>query len=193
MGSSDNIWNKYQRWCRLLILLCKGGGFVCKDILSKMGIKDIADGAEIYSKLRPYKRKIQEMGFYHQKNLLPDNEVIDTTKMDITLSTHIIEILDQRQDYSQMLKLRGLWIKLLHMPECERSITEQQFIEYWNEISYLLKVLNYDMNLVKGLETEGHLSQELENTLQDITHKIEGRVWYLFIHSFFTSLIFSIV
>ena len=67
MASSLDIWNKYQRWCRLLILLCKGGGFVCKDILSKMGIKDVTDGAEIYSKLRPYKRKIQEMGFYHPK------------------------------------------------------------------------------------------------------------------------------
>ena len=141
-----------------------------------MGIKDITDGTEIYSKLRPYKRKIQEMGFYLQKNLLPDNEVIDTKKIDITLSTHIIEILDQKQDYSQMHKLRGLWIKLLHMPECERSVTEQQFKEYWNEISYLLKVLNYDMNLVKDLETEGHLTQDLENTLQDITHKIKGRV-----------------
>ena len=178
MASSLDIWNKYQRWCRLLILLCKGGGFVCKDILSKMGIKDVTDGAEIYSKLRPYKRKIQEMGFYHQKNLLPDNEVIDTSKMDITLSTHIIQILDQQQDYSRILKLRSLWIKLLHMPEGERSMTEQQFKEYWDEISLLLEIFHYDINLVKGLETEGHLSQELENTLQDITHKIKGRVLY---------------
>ena len=98
--------------------------------------------------------------------------------MDITLSTHIIQILDQQQDYSRILKLRSLWIKLLHMPEGERSMTEQQFKEYWDEISLLLAIFHYDINLVKGLETEGHLSQELENTLQDITHKIKGRVLY---------------
>ena len=176
MASSHDIWNNYQRWCRLLILLCKGGGFVCKDILSKIGIKDIKDGAEVYSKLRPYRRKIEEMGFYHQKKLLPDNEVIDTTEMDITLSTHIIQILDQLKDYSQIIKLRRLWIKLLNMPESERSLTQQQFKEYWDEISSLLTVFHYNMNLVKALKTEDHLSQELQNTLQDITHKIKGMV-----------------
>ena len=176
MASSHYIWNKYQRWCRLLILLCKGGGLVCEDILSKIGIKDITDGREIYGKLRPYRRKIEEMGIYHRKLLLPDNEVIDTTKMDITLSTHVIQILDHQQDYSLMFKLRQLWIKLFNMPERERSLTEQQFREYWDEISLLLTVFHYNMNLVKGLKTEGHLSQELENTLHDITHKLKGRV-----------------
>ena len=176
MASSRNLWNKYQRWCRLLILLCKGGGFVCKDILSKMGVKDVTDGAEIYRKLRPYKKNIEKMGFYYQKKLLPDNQVIDTTEMDIRLSTHIIEILDQQQDYSQIPKLRGLWIELLHMPGSERSMTEQQFQYYWDEISLLLTVFHYNMNLVKALETEDHLSQELENTLQDINHKIKGIV-----------------
>lgn len=177
MPSSHDIWKTYQRWCRLLILLCEGGEFLWKDILPKMGIKDVTDGREIYSKLRFHKRKKKEMGLYHQKSLLPENEVIDTTKTDISLRTHIIQILDQTEEYSQIVKLRRLWIELLHMSEDERIMKEKQFKEYWDDISLLLtKHFNFDMDLVKDLKTESHLTQDFESILQVVTKKIEGTV-----------------
>ena len=174
MASLHDILNKYQKWCRLVILIQDGGEFVCKDILSKMGIKDTTDGAEIYKKLKPYENEIIKMTFYQQKALLPDNEVIDTTKMDISLSTHIIQILDKTQNYPLISELRRKRNELFHMKEEKRAMTEQLFNYYWDSISRLLTGLRYDINLIKDLKTEDNLSQEHEKTLEDIIHNIKG-------------------
>ena len=176
MDSYSDIWNKHRRWCRLIIFLYQYGESACKDILSKMGIKDVKNGAEIYSKLEPYEREIEKMGFYHKKNLLPVDKVIDTSKMDIILSTHIIEILDKQEDYPLIFKLRRKWIELLFMSNSERDLTEQQFKDYWNKISLLLSDLHCDMKLVKDLKTEQNLSKEHEKILEEITNKIKGTI-----------------
>ena len=94
MASLTDIWNKYRKWCRLVILLHEGGEIVCKDILCKIGVTNVTDGVEIYQKLEPYKETIKKMRGYQKKVLLPDNKVIDTAKLDFALNTHIIEILD---------------------------------------------------------------------------------------------------
>ena len=176
MASFPDVWNKCQRWCRLVILLQQGGLSVCKNIMSEMGIKDITDGAEIYRKMKPFEEQIKAMGFYQQKTLLPDGEVIDTSLMDISLSTYIIQVLDKLQKYPQIIELRYKRTELFFMSEEERSMTEKEFSDYWDKISELLNGLHYNMSLIKGLKTEDHLSQEHQKTLKDITHKIKGSI-----------------
>ena len=176
MTSIHDILKKYKKWCRLVILIQEGGEFVCKDILSKMGIKDITDGAEISRKLKPYKKEITKMTFYQQKTLLPDNEVIDTTKMDISLSTHIIQILDKTQNYPLIPELRQKRNELFHMKEEKRAMTEQLYNFYWNNISQLLAGLHYDISLMEGLKIEDPISQEREKTLEDIIRNIKGSI-----------------
>lgn len=176
MSSIPEIWSKYQRWSRLVILLFQGGQSICKNILAEMGIKDTTDGAEVYSILKPYEKKIKKLGFYQRKTLLPDNEIIDITKMDISLSTHIIQILDTQQNYPLIAELRYKRNELFFMSEGKRDITQQQFSDNWDKISKLLTTLNYDMNLINYLKTTEHLSQEHEKILKDVIYKIKGSV-----------------
>ena len=176
MSSIPEIWLKYQRWSRLVILLFQGGQSICKNILAEMGIKDTTDGAEVYSILKPYEKKIKKLGFYQRKTLLPDNEIIDITKMDISLSTHIIQILDKQQNYPLIAELRYKRNDLFFMSEGKRDITQQQFNDNWDNISKLLTTLNYDMNLINYLKTTEHLSQEHEKMLKDIIYKVKGSV-----------------
>ena len=184
------IWYKYKKWCRLVILLFQGGQFACKNILSKLGMKDTTDGAEFYSKLKPYESKIKKLGFFQRKTLLPDNEVIDLKKMDISLSTHVIQLLDTQKNYPQIAELRYQRTELFFMPEKERGMTEQQFSEYWDRISQLLASLNYDIDLVKCLKTAEHLSQEHEKILKDITYKVKGNIEFVFYFSVYFLLSF---
>ena len=175
MASHHHIWKKFGKWCRLIILIHRGGEFVCKDILSqKMGIKDTTDGAEIYRKLKPYEKKIKTMAIDQQKALLPDNEVTDTIKMDLSLITCIIQILDTTQNYPLIAELRLKRIELFHLAECKRDLTEQLFNEHWDKISQSLTNLQYNIDLMKELKTEDPLSQEHEKTLKDITHNMKG-------------------
>lgn len=176
MSSIPEIWLKYQRWSRLVILLFQGGQSICKNILAEMGIKDTTDGAEVYSILKPYEKKIKKLGFYQRKTLLPDKEIIDITKMDISLSTHIIQILDTQQNYPLIAELRYKRTELFFMSEGKRDITQQQFSDNWDKISKLLTTLNYDMNLINYLKTTEHLSQEHEKILKDVIYKIKGSV-----------------
>ena len=176
MSSIPEIWLKYQRWSRLVILLFQGGQSICKNILAEMGIKDTTDGAEVYSILKPYEKKIKKLGFYQRKTLLPDKEIIDITKMDISLSTHIIQILDTQQNYPLIAELRYKRTELFFMSEGKRDITQQQFSDNWDKISKLLTTLNYDMNLINYLKTTEHLSQEHEKMLKDIIYKVKGSV-----------------
>ena len=172
----EKIWKKFGKWCRLIILIHRGGESVCKNILSQMGIKNITDGVEIYRKLKPYEEKIKtmKMTIDQQKMLLLDNEVIDTIKMDLSLITYIIEILDTAQNYPLIAELRKKRNELFHLAEHRRDLTEQLFNEHWDKISKLLLSLHYDIDLMKGLKTENCLSQEHEETLKDITGKMKG-------------------
>ena len=176
MGSFHDIWNKFRNWSRLVILIQKGGESVCKDMLFKMSIKDLTNGAEIYRKLKPYEERIKKLTFYQQKALLPDDEVVKTTKMNISLSTLIIQILDTSQSYPQITELRHMSNELFYILEGKKDLTEQIFNDYWKKISQLLTSLHFDMDLMQGLKTEDHLSQEHEETLKDITENMKGRI-----------------
>lgn len=191
MDSFTNIWNKYPRWYRLLILIHESGEYLCNDILYKMGVKDVTDGVEIYSRLKPYGKEIKELGTTLEKIFLPDDEVIDIKKMDISLKTHIIQIMDKHQDYPLIAKLRQKRIELLYMREDERNMTEQQFSTYWNEILELLTSLHYNIYLINDLKTEDNLVQKYKQTFKDVNQKLEGitelinlffYLFYLFYH-----------
>ena len=71
-----------------------------------MGIKDEINGAEICIRLKHYREKIEKLGSYYQKILLPYNGIIDKNKMDISVNTHIIQILDEQRKYPLIADLR---------------------------------------------------------------------------------------
>ena len=173
MASVCKSWIKFRKWCRLIILIHKGGESVCRNILSKMDVKDITDGTEIYKKLKPYVEIITRMAFYQQKVLLPDNEVIDTTKINISLSTRIIEILDTTLSYPQVEDLRDTRNELFYMSNNERDMTEEQFNNYWENISQLLTSLHFNMSLMMDLKAENHLNHKYDKLLKDIKGRIK--------------------
>ena len=176
MASLTDIWNKYRKWCRLVILLHEGGEIVCKDILCKIGVTNVTDGVEIYQKLEPYKETIKKMRGYQKKVLLPDNKVIDTAKLDFALNTHIIEILDTGKKHLSIKELRDMRNELFHMPDHQRDMAEEQFNKYWDQISQVLICLGYNMNLLIGLKTVDHLSERRMKLVEDIRPYIKGSI-----------------
>ena len=66
-------------------------------------------------------------------------------------------------------------------------MTEQQFNNHWGEISKLLTDLGYDINILVGLKTDDHLSEDYKKRLKDIIpHRacIKARVELLFLFNF---------
>ena len=171
-----DIWNKYKRWCRLVILLHEGGEVVCKDILCEVGVRDVTDGAEIYRKLEPYKDMMKKMPRYQQKALLPDTKVIDTIKLDLSLKTCVIEILDTRKKFPLIKEIRDRRNDLFHMSDVQRNMSQQQFNHFWEQISQLLIDLGYNMNLLEDLKTEDHLSEQRKSRFEDIRPYIQGKI-----------------
>ena len=174
-------WNKHKKWCRLVILLQVGGESVCKDILNKMDITDINNGQEIYKRLEKHKTEIKRLAGYQQRILLPDSTGINTTKLDMSLQTHIITILDKEKKYPLIKELRYKRNKFFHMRGDERDMDEQQFKSNWDEISKLLRDLGYDLRLLDHLQTDDQLSEDLEDRLNDILHCTESKLQSLFL------------
>ena len=146
MASPVDAWNKHQNWFRLVILLLEGGESIAKYILSQMGV-DITDGSEIYQKMKSHeKNRLKKVPHYLRKDLLPDNKVVDATKLDLPALCHIIQVLDTQRQFPKIEKLRQTRNDLFHKSDDERSMGDQQFNSYWDEISQLLKDLGYDVN-----------------------------------------------
>ena len=172
-SSPADVWNKYRKWCRLVILLHEGGEDLVKDILGKMGV-NITDGAEIYQKLEPYKKMIKKtIPHYLQKTLLPPSKDIDTTELDFSARCHIIAVLDTHKQYQSIGKLRKRRNDLFHMSVEKRDMTEQQFNNQWNEISQLLTCLGYDVNILVGIKTDNHLKEQHKKILDHIEGRVE--------------------
>lgn len=172
----EDIWSKYKRWFRLVILLHEGGEVVCEKILCEVGVKDVKDGAEIYRKLEPHQDNIKRMSRYQQKLLLPDSKIIDTMKLDLALKTFIIEILDTRDKFPLIKEIRERRNHLFHMSHFERDMSEEQFNHFWEQISQLLRDLGYNMNLLDDLKTEDHLSEQRKIRFEDIRPYLQGRI-----------------
>ena len=175
----DFIWNKYQKWCRVVILLQEGGETVCKDILFNMGV-DMKNGRVIYQKLEQHRTDINKLARYQRVILLPNSKNVDTSKLDLSLQTHIIGILDKTK-FPVMKELRDKRNELFHMEEGKRDMTEQTFKDYWDQLSKLLTGLNYDMKLLSSLKIDNYLSEQHKKRLGDILCYIQGRVELLFL------------
>ena len=167
MGSTQDIWNRFERWCRLIILVQEGGESVCKHILYKeMNVP--TEGGEMYKYLQNYKDDIQKskMFGYQRKVLFPDDRVIDKTKLDIPLFTYIIQILDKFKKYPSIEKLRFKRNELFHMEEVRRNMSLQEFSDLWDEVVQLLNGLNYDMSLLNSFKSDDlFLNQHYKMTL----------------------------
>ena len=164
MASPTDAWNKHRNWCRLVVLLHEGGETIVKQILSKMGV-DITDGSQIYQKMKPHeKNRLKTVPPYLKKDLLPDNKVVDTTKLDFSARCHIIQVLDTQTQFPNITKLRKTRNYWFHMSDDAKNMGDQQFNNYWDEISQLLKDLGYDVSKLMNLKKT-----------VDLYH-IEGRV-----------------
>ena len=182
----DFIWDKFRKWCRLVLLLQEGGETVCKDILLNMGV-DMKNGGKIYQKLEQHRTEMKKLARYQKDILLPDSKNVDTSKLDLSLQTHIIGILDKTK-LPVMKELRDKRNELFHMGEKKRDMTEQMFNDYWDQLSKLLTGLNYDMKLLSSLKIDNDLSEQLKQRLEDILCYIQGRVELLFLFCLFFNI-----
>ena len=180
MDSIPDILSKYEKWQRLQILLCEGGITLYKDILTKLGVKNIRNGKEIYDRLQRYGdwSQIQNLQWYQTNAICPSSKAIDTDNMDLSISFLILIILDKQKKYPSIKTLRNLRNKLSHMSENERDMTVQQFNDYWHQIWDLLKDLGCDMNVFRDLKSYDCSSEEFKKRFKDI----EGRakIFYFF-------------
>ena len=92
MAFVPDACDKYQRWCRLVILLHEWGETLIKDLLNKLGI-DIKNGAQLYQKLEPNEKTIKKMPYYLQATILPPTKV-DAIKLDLSSLSHVIRIVE---------------------------------------------------------------------------------------------------
>ena len=169
MASPADAWNKHRNWCRLVILLHEGGESIVKRILGIMGV-DIKDGSDIYQKMKLHeKNRLKKVPYYLRKDLLPDSKVVDVTKLDFSARCHIIKVLDTQRQFPEIEKLREKRNDLFHKSDDEKNMGDQQFNNYWDDISQLLKDLGYDVSKLISLKRT-----------VDLYH-IEGRVEKSFI------------
>lgn len=176
MSSVHNTANKFDKWCRLVILIEEGGLTVCKDILHKR-MHVPTEGQGIYKCLQHYRMEIEKykLHAYQEKILLPDDAVIDKKQLNLHLYTYIIQVLDKAKQYSSIKRLRYKRNKLFHMEEGRRDMCEEEFEEYWDQVSQMLKSLGYDMILLNSLKSEAlFLTQEREEMLKNIFCDIQG-------------------
>ena len=186
MTSIPVIWNKYEKWYRLLILLCEGGMIVNKDILSKLGVKDTTNGKEIYKRLQLCdESQMQHLQRFQREALFPTSKDINTNELDLSLWYLIVILLDKQKKYPSIRRLRDMRNMLCHMADNERDMTVQQFNKYWHQISCLLTDLGCDMSLFKDLKTYDCSNDEFKKRFEDI----EGRAKLLFL--FF--LVFQVI
>lgn len=153
MSSSQDIFSKYEKWNRLVMLIQEGGESVCKYILhTEMGVP--IEGQEMHKYLQKYATDIKKskMYGYEKKTLLNEDGNIDTTKLDLRLFTFIIEILDKNKKYPLVPTLRYKRNELFHMDEVQRNMSEKEFDDRWNELSRLLKDLNCDLSSLQSLK-----------------------------------------
>ena len=177
MGSTQAIWNKFEKWCRLVILLQEGGESVCKHILhTELGVP--TDGGEMYKYLQSYEADIKKTikHGYQKKSLLPADGHIDETKLDIPLFSYIIEILDKNKNYPSIEKLRYLRNDLFHMEENRRNMSDQEFNDQWDKVVQLLNGLNFDTSLLNGLKGDNLVkNQRYKMTLDDLLRTGKAR------------------
>lgn len=173
MSSSQDIFSKYEKWNRLVMLIQEGGESVCKYILhTEMSVP--TEGQEMHKYLQKYATDIKKskMYGYEKKTLLTEDGNIDTTKLDLKLSTYIIEILDKNKKYPLIPTLRYKRNELFHMEEVQRNMSEKEFDDRWNELSRLLKDLNCDLSSLQSLKHVNRFpNQDDKETMDGILRK----------------------
>ena len=173
MASNQAIWNKFEKWTRLVIMLQQGGESVCKYILhTEMGVP--TDGAEMYKHLKNYEADIKRTirYDYQKKILLPANKHIDKTKLDIPLFSYIIQILDKNKKYPSIKELRFMRNDLFHMEENRRNMSQKEFDDQWDKVAQLLYGLKYGMSSLNSLKSDDLArNQDHKTTMDDILEK----------------------
>ena len=110
------------------------------------------------------KKILKTVPHYLRKDLLPDKEVVDATKLDFSARCHIIQVLDTQTQFPKIKKLRETRNYFFHMSDDRKNMGDQQFNNYWDEISQLLKDFGYDVSKLMNLKKTADL------------YHIEGRV-----------------
>ena len=170
MGSTQAVCNKFEKWCRLVILLQEGEESVCKYIFhTEMGVP--TDGGEMYKHLQSYEADIKKnIKYSYQKEIvLRTDKHVDKTKLDIHLFSYIIQTLDKNKKYPSIQNLRYIRNDLFHMEEKRRNMSGQEFNYQWNKVEQLLNDFNFDMrSLISLKHINLVMNQHHKTTLDDI-------------------------
>ena len=154
-----NIWRKYKKWCRLLILLQADGMSVFKNVITK-----IDSSQEICKQLKNHRKEIKGMYKNQQEILLPDGGKTKIGKPDITLSAAVIKMCETSKILEETKKQNIQALEDKRNALFHKSM-EAIFDKSWNEIEKLLRDLGYNINVLKGLKTNDHLKEEYQAKL----------------------------
>ena len=134
MSTIMDIYQKSEKWLRLVTLNNYAGTILCKDVLhTKEGLP--LDGAQLYQILLVYK---DQMKFNDQKEILcPSNGITDESKFDVTLYTSLIEVMFKSK-YNRLIKdVRKNRNHIYHM--ANKDISESEFEKEWNSACAMLE------------------------------------------------------
>ena len=162
-SSVGNLWNRYEKWLRLMTVVHHSGKEICYNLLfTKRRLP--TDGKSLFNFLKINEKRINPDE--HQKSILyPPNEKTDPFEFDIPLYTKIIQGYYGRYYYSLVKDLRTLRNKMFHKGNAE--LTEKEFKDLWEEISRILQSHDFDMDSVAKLKDCNFSQlQEYENPLR---------------------------
>ena len=166
-----NIYEKSEKWLRLVTLIDYAGRQLCQEVLHKQeGLP--CDGAQLYSKLEPYKGKMQ---YEDQKKILcPSNGITDESKFDLTLYTKLISVMYKPTYDSLIQDLRDYRNHLYHMGN--KDMSESTFDHEWKSAYNMLQVHNFTETM-DDLK-KGHLppTKELRKIEDSLKGQIQGSV-----------------
>ena len=164
MATAKDISQEYENWLRLTTLIDFAGRSLCRDVLfNKENLPE--NEVELLKVLEPLKSRICR--FKEQKEILcPSTGKTDQSKFDVTLFTSIIDVKYGNKYRLLVTDLRDARNKLFH--KGDKSISDFQFNQLWNDTSQMLKKHGFDPILVDDLKEFNSVSlQKFSDNLSE--------------------------
>ena len=144
MATQKDISQEYKNWLRLMTLVDFAARSLCRDVLfNKEKISENEE--ELFQLLKPLESKI--CPFKDQRKILcPSTGKTDHSKFDVTLFTNIIKVLFKDKYEPLVEDLKKARNRESHRGD--KSLSESDFNQLWNDTSQMLEKYGFDPKLV---------------------------------------------
>ena len=148
MAAAEDISEEYENWLRLTTLVDFAGRTLCRDVLfNKENLPE--NEVELFKELEPLKSKICR--YPDQKEILcPPTGKTDHSNFDVTLFTSIISVKYGNKYKPLVDNLRKARNDLFH--KGNKSLSENDFNQLWNDTSQMLVGHGFDPKLVNAVK-----------------------------------------